>query len=274
MNAETEPENHDTVQNSEEPKEAFVRSPTSPVIRPAAGFVSQQNLPTPLGSAWLGIVFAGGCFPLVVLTVGVIVSWFWGDTRIFTPGWFPDALFFLFFTFLSGSFYAMAGSIPAYCLLQFGRFCTHWILTQRGACGVYGGLTGFLCTTGGGLYFPQPTISLEEIASYICLVAIAITLGHLGGIHSCYMKRGNRNWFKSPFFDPSKRISLKFLMGLTAAVALFVAACKAVGETGLSIGIAWSMYGLLQTLLLVVEHAWRTRISGMPFENSEKSDAK
>lgn len=261
-----EPEHNDTAIDSDEPTHSHAHGYSNSVCRPADGFGNQQNLATPLGSAWLGIVFAGGLYPLIVLTIGAIVAVLFDGQRIFTPGWFPDALFFLFAVYMAGLFYAIAGSIPAYCLLQFCRFFTHWVLTERGACGVYGGLTGFLCMTGGGLYFLNSPILPEEIpVVFLSLVAGAVALGHLGGIHRCYLKRRSKDWFKAPFFDPNQRISLKFFMGLTVTVGIFVACCKAAGESGLSIGIAWAMYGLLQIFLLFVEHAWRARISGMPF---------
>jgi hypothetical protein len=253
-----DPDSHDPKLN---PIDRDVGSVPNSLFSPADEWNSERDEPTVLGQAWLGTIIAGGLYPWVISGLMlVIVGIQYRFDEIDVIEGLVSAIPFLATTFFVGMIYAMIMTVPAYGLLQFFRICTQSTLTKRGTAGVFGGLTGFLCTTGGGLLLlPTDNIDVSGALFYGGAVAIAVSLGHLGAITICYLRRDRLSRFYDPFLVPGRQVSIKLLMGVTFGFALFIAACKAAGPTGLLIGIMWSLYVAFQTLLLLLENAWRTR---------------
>lgn len=218
----------------------------------------------PLTTSWSGIVLAGGFLPVVVFMAFVTVQFFSQGIVEFFWQLRPEHIGFipaLAAAFCVGSIYASIMSMPAFVLLQLFRFFTGWLLTTRGACGVFGGLTGFLCTTGCGLV--SPTALGTANLYHAGLIIVAVALGHFGAIYMGFLHRQKSLFpFAGPFIDSKKRISIKFLMLMTVGFAIFVVGCKSTGPGGLEIGICWSCYAVFQFLLLLFESCVCKAIAG------------
>ena len=151
-------------------------------------------------------------------------------------------------------------SIPAFGLTQFVRWSLKGIISERGVSGIYGGMTGFLCSSGGGLFFANwlPEMrSWEEWLAVVLASILAIVMGHCGAIWMGYRRRQEAFPFFEPIFAGEKQLTIGYLMKLTFVVALFAGAFKAAGPAGFYIGIAWLVYFFTQALLLACDH-WIT----------------
>ena len=102
-----------------------------------------------LGTAWLGVVVAAACYPIVVGSVSAIYSWLvYGQAGIHTSEIgmliFVWVISFIFGS-IFGSIYAVFMSIPAWFLTQVLSWGLKGIVSDRGVNAIFGGLTGFLC---------------------------------------------------------------------------------------------------------------------------------
>lgn len=209
----------------------------------------------PLTTAWGGIVLAGGFFPVIVFLSATCFFAFSQGIVVFLQELQPETVIVipgLAAAFCIGLVYAVIMSIPAFLLLQLFRLLTNWMLTDRGACGVFGGLTGFLCAKGCGTL---PPLGWSEFhLQHILIVAAATSLGHFGAVYIGFLHRQKTSFpFLAPLLDPNKRISIKFLMLVTVAIAIMVVAFKAIGPPGLVVGIYCAGYSIFQIAALLLE---------------------
>ena len=214
--------------------------------------------PPPLAVAWSGIVQASGCFPIVL--GGIVVFCF-----AFAKG-FQDvstdllrSLIFVIPSFIAGASFGILLSIPAFFLTQFLRWSLSGIVSERGASGIYGGMTGFVCFSWSGVFFTLP-FSRDWVGwvQFILVLQLAVVMGYAGAIWAGYRKRNAGFPFYEPIFSQEKQITIGVLMKLTLIAAALSAISKAAGSDGWCIGIASAVYLLLQTLLLFGDH-WLTR---------------
>ena len=167
----------------------------------------------------------------------------------------------LMICFAVGLIYGIIMSIPAFFPTQLLRWILKGIVSDRGVSGIYGGMTGFLCVSGGGLFVATGMPSMQNWQMWLPLVLamlLAVVMGYVGAILVGYRKRDDGFPFYEPIFSFEKQISIGYMMKLTFIVAAVVAILKAAGVAGLYIGITWAVYLLTQTLLLVCDH-WITR---------------
>jgi hypothetical protein len=216
--------------------------------------------PTPLGTASRGIVLAAGCYPIAQ---GFFIIVWESLSNKFT-GFHPEMLGLLaiqiVLMFLTGMMYGFFILFPAYLLTELIGWSLGDIISSRGACGVYGGLTGFLCVTGGGTFFPNrlPTPLDSELLVFLLLASLlAVVMGHIGAIWWGYRKRNDGFPFFDPIISVDHKITIGVLMKLTFVVAILAMIFKAVGEKGLFVAIAWIVYFCAQGLLLVCDR-WVT----------------
>ena len=221
-----------------------------------------------LFSVWYGIVLAAGCFPCVLMLITLARSTVTFDF----PRSLPETLISIPFIFaisipagIAGLIWGSVISLPAYLLTQWLGWILKGILSDRGAIGIFGGLTGFLCTTGGGLIFADAGPAPFD---FWFLPLLAIAMGHLGATWACYSERNRKPYvdFFEPILSLEKQITIGFLMKLTVAVALLVVILKAAGTAGLNIGIAWGFYIVVQACLLFCDHLitrWLSRRSAI-----------
>lgn len=215
---------------------------------------------SPTAIAWYGIVLAAGLYPIVVV-VGVLI---FEGFRLGIPNG-PEVIFWmlcgLLFSFTVGSILGIIMTIPAYLLLQLFGWISGDVISSRGASGVYGGLTGFLASTGGGSSFIGLTYLRYDDREFwfFCLLLplLAIVMGYVGAIWAGYRNRNQGFPFFEPLFVVEQQFTIWFLMKLTTIVAVLVVLCKAAGEPGLHVGIAWAAYCVVQTLLLLCDHGLR-----------------
>ena len=176
----------------------------------------------------------------------------------------PDAvgefILFVLVSLMIGTIYGVIMSAPAYLLTQLLRWSLKGIVSDRGAAGIFGGMTGFLCTSGGGLFFAYLPFYGEiwDLLPLFLISILAIAMGHVGAICAGYRRRVTGFPFFVPIFSFKKQITISYLMKLTLILAVLAALFKAAGTAGVNIGIAWSTYLLVQTLLLICDH-WITR---------------
>ena len=159
---------------------------------------------------------------------------------------------FLFLSVTFGAIYGVVMSIPAFFLTQLLRVSLKGMISGRAASGIFGGMTGFLCSSGGGWFFSFGMISLQDWQMYFPIL-LAVVMGHAGAIWFGYLRRNEGFPFFDSLFSFEKQITIGYLMKLTAIVAALSLVFKAVGSAGISIGIGWLVYLLLQTLLLVCD---------------------
>ncbi len=214
----------------------------------------------PLTVAWYGIVFAVGCYP-IVLSILMFAYW-WPATGFSIFPIDPEVIIAvpccLVIGFSVAMIYGVVMSIPAYLLLRLVNWIFRGPISSRAASGIFGGLTGFFCLTGGGLSFVIAGESLhgdlEELYFLLFTAILAVVVGHLGAVWAGYRNR-NRGF---PFFDPlvsaDQKITIKFLMKITTIVAVVVVICKAIGPAGLYVGVAWLAYLVVQIVLLYCDH--------------------
>ena len=212
---------------------------------------------TSLAIAWSGIVIAAACFPNVIITLELIRMTIVHGFEEFPLNELHFVVVSMVANFFIGLIYGMIMSIPAFILTQILRWSLKGIVSDRGISGIYGGMTGFLCLTWGGWL----SVLLLPHANFVELIVIsvlAVVIGYVGAILAGYRKRNVYFPFYQPIFTFEKQITIGYLMKLTLIVAAFSVVIKAVGMTGLYIGIAWLAYLLAQTILLVCDH-WFTR---------------
>ena len=212
----------------------------------------------PLGIVWPGILFAAGYYPIVIGGC-MMVSWAWKDglRGLAVDG--AIAIFGIFLlSFVLGVIYALIMTIPAFYLTQGLRWSLQGIVSGRGASGIYGGMTGFLCTSGGGLFLIGGVPPLRNWTPSILAMLLAVVMGYVGAIWIGYQKRTEGYPFFEPIFSNKKQIAISFLLKLTFVIALVSVVLKAAGAAGFYIGTAWLVYLLTQTLLLVCDF-WITR---------------
>ena len=221
----------------------------------------------PLDMVWFGVVLAAAFYPTVI---GALVLLF--STLAFGfAGVSLDAILmaavFVMFSFVVGLIYGALMSIPAFFLTQLLRWSFKGIISERGICGAYGGMTGFLCTSGGGLFITNgmpPLQDWEQWTTAILVSLLAVVMGYAGAVWFGYRKRNKGFPFFEPIFSFEKQITIGYLMKLTFIVAALCVGLKSAGMAGFYIGFAWSLYLLAQTLLLVCDH-WLTRwLKGRP----------
>ena len=217
---------------------------------------SVRQMPrTPMAISWYGIVLAMGCYPIVM---GAFVIAF----AIFTNGMIPlnaamilGAILYVVISFPVGAICGMVMTIPAYLLLQVIGWISGGTISGRGASGVFGGLTGFLFSTGGGLFFIYPWMDAIQVLAYMGTASLlAIVMGYFGAIGVGYRYRFDGYPFFDSLFAVDRNFSIWSLLKLTTLVAVLTVVLKALGPLGLSLGIAWAVYGVVQVLLLLGDH--------------------
>ena len=152
-------------------------------------------------------------------------------------------------------------AVPAFLLARLLMWSLKDIISSRAASGIFGGLTGFLCISGGGLFFINgfpPASDMELRLFVLFLPLLAIVMGYVGALCSGYLSRFDGFPFYEPLFTFKKQITISYLMKVTLIVAVLAAIFKATGTGGINIGLAWLGYLLVQTLLLIGDH-WLTR---------------
>ena len=214
---------------------------------------------TPLGFAWVGIMIAAGCYPIVVGVILVVWNLPFSlpvrDCLELMTGIIVYGLFSVGIGLLYG--FLMSG--PAFILTQILRWSLNGIISSRGAIGVYGGMTGFLCISTVLLLSGGVSIYAESGWFYSLLAALlAIAMGYLGAIWFGYLKRNHGFPFFEPLFSLEKQITIGYLMKLTFVVAVSVIIFRAMGPVGPYIAVASSVYVIAQILLLVCDH-WITQ---------------
>ena len=227
----------------------------------ARGGTEEPELPPmALGIAWGGIVLAATCFPVVlgcIQMAGVLIYGAWK----FSPENLGALIVVVMLSLAVGLIYGTVMSIPAFFLTVFLSLSLKGILSNRAESGIFGGMTGFLCTTWGGWFtfgITDQRYGFEALCVLACVSILAIVMGHTGAILAGYRKRNDGFPFFEPIFSREKKITIVYLMKLTFFVAVLAVACKAAGLSGICIGITWSIYLLVQALLLVAEH-WAIR---------------
>ena len=81
-------------------------------------------------------------------------------------------------------------------------------------------------------------------------------MGYLGAIWAGYRYRHDGFPFYDSLLAIDKQFTIWFLLKLTTFVAVFSVICKAVGVTGLTVGIAWAVYVAFQTFLLLCDQGF------------------
>jgi len=226
---------------------------------------SLRQLPrTSMAISWHGIVLAAGCYP-IVLGTGLAAFSFFNHGVQFDLEMFFGAVFYGLFSFVVSATCGMIMTIPAYLLLLAIGWMSGGAISGRGASGIFGGLTGFLVSTGGGLFIVGlPTQNWEVITFMGTAVLLAIVMGYLGAIWAGYRYRHDGFPFYDSLLATDKQFSIWFLLKLTTFVAVFSVICKAAGPVGINLGIAWAIYGVIQTLLVLCDQGfywmgWRKR---------------
>ena len=205
----------------------------------------------PLLSVWYGILIAVGCFPIVLtLLVSTLI---FGLLKAMGN---PISILLVIITCMA--LVAMM-SLPAYLLTRLLSLGLGGIFSDRGAIGIYGGMTGFLSTTGGGLAFTAgpPSVRQEEDLAFLLVTTLAILMGYLGAIGACYWNRKTSIDFFEPILSREKQITISFLMKLTAIIAVLAVILKTMGNAALYMGSGWTFYFVLQACLLFCDH-WIT----------------
>ena len=156
----------------------------------------------------------------------------------------------------AGLIYGIIMTIPAYGLTQLLRWRLKGVISDRGVSGIFGGMTGFLCISGGGLYLVSLMnyFDIWDLLVYSSAILLAVVVGYLGAILAGYRRRNEGFPFFEPIFLVKKQITISSLMKLTLIVAVLVVVFKATGIISLYIGGLWLAYLLVQTLLLVVDN--------------------
>ena len=215
---------------------------------------------TAFGIAWPGVVLAAGCYPVVLAVT-------WGFWSLLSTGFdglrFTEVGLVVCLSIISIVFGLISGaimSVPAFLLTQALCWSLNGIVSTRGAIGIFGGMTGFLVISGGGFYFNDALmsdLSWEMYAVQVLVVLLAIALGYLGAILAGYLCRFDGFPFFEPFTNSNKKITISFLLKLTVVVAVLAIIFKATHGLSPYIGIAWLVYLLAQTVLLVCDR-WIT----------------
>ena len=236
---------------------------------------SVRRMPrAPLLIAWYGIVFAAGCYPIVL---SILVFAYWRPDLGFSTyaEMIIAVLCGLVIWFSLAMIYGIVMSIPAYLMLKFFGWILKAPVSSRAASGIYGGLTGFMCLTGGGLFLAITELpsgdDLEGLYFLIFTVVLAVVVGHLGAVWAGYRYR-NQGF---PFFDSiiptNQKITIGFLMKLTAVVAVAATMCKAIGLAGLYVGIIWMAYFAVQLILLYCDHLFTRWLGWRRLRGDKKS---
>ena len=224
-----------------------------------------ENSLTPLGMVWPGIVFSLGCLPVVIGIVTATYLVFFSGFQQFPANnlatAFASAFAFAFFGFFVAIILAIVLSVPAFLLTQLLCWGFSGNISTRGAVGIFGGMTGFLCIfvvsffNGNGI---PGDLEVQELVFGCLILAGAAAVGHFGAFWAGFL--GRFDGF--PFFEPviylKKRVTIRFFFRLTVLVAALAIIFK---QAGLYIAILWSVYLLVQLLLLVCDH-WFTRLLG------------
>ena len=223
---------------------------------------------TPLGIAWFGIVLAAACYPIVITIISVVYSMVaYGVVRL-PVHVIGMAVMFLTISFIIGMIYGAVMAVPAFLLTRLLSWSLQGMVSDRGASGIFGGLTGFLSISGCGLFFVDGTStfrSWEQWLFFVSMPVAAIVMGYVGAIWAGYLKRNEGFPFYEPIFSLEKQITILYLMQLTLVVAVLAVGFKAAGAGGVNVGTAWLIYLLLQILLLVCDHgitrwlSWHSR---------------
>ena len=210
--------------------------------------------PTPL-DVWSGIVFAAAFYPFVL--AAIVIGWML--LLDINPEQIGTMIVVLPLGLMAGTFYGIIMSIPAFLLTQLLCWSLNGVVSERGASGIYGGMTGFLCISGGGLFLTNEMPSFHEWeiwVPWIFAYLLAIVMGYGGAIWFGYKKRHKGFPFFEPIFSFGKQITISYLMKLTFIVAASSIILKATNGS-FYIVIAWSSYFIVQILLLVCDH-WVT----------------
>jgi len=213
-----------------------------------------------MGIVWFGIAISAGCYPLVIgaiLFVWSIVAFGLNGSALELIG---GLICFVVIGFGAGMMYGVIMALPAYLLTRLLRWSSGGVISDRGASGIFGGMTGFLYSTGGSLPFMQPVPRLKgwELQVFILLLfsstLLAIVMGYLGAIWAGYRNRDDGFPFFEPIISVERKFTIGFMMKLTAVVAVLAIVCKAIGTVGLYVGIAWVAYFVVQAFLLFCDH--------------------
>jgi len=215
---------------------------------------SVRQMPrTPMAISWYGIVLAMGCYPIVIAVI-VVVALIFIHGISFQPEMIVGAIVFVVVGFPVGAILGAIMAVPAYLLLQVVGWVSGGAISSRGASGVFGGLTGFLCSTGSGLFIIYSWGSLTELIVTVVASLLAIVMGYFGAIGVGYRYRSEGYPFFESLFAVNKQFSIWSMLKLTTLVAVLSVICKAAGPVGFSLGIAWAAYTVVQVLLLLGDH--------------------
>ena len=196
-----------------------------------------------------------GCYPIVMGAIAVAFG-------IFTHGMIPlstemivGAILYVVIGFPVGVICGMAVTIPAYLFLQVIGWISGGTISVRGASGIFGGLTGFLFSTGGGLFFISPWMASMQVLIFMGTASLlAIVMGYCGAIWAGYRYRFDGYPFYNSLFVVDQNFSIWSMLKLTTWIAVLTVFFKATEPVGLSLGIAWAVYGVLQVLLVLGDH--------------------
>ena len=210
---------------------------------------------TPMAISWYGIVLAMGCYPIVMGALIVAIAIFTHGFASLSPEMILGAILYVVIGFPGGAICGMVMTIPAYLLLQVIGWISGGSISVRGASGVFGGLTGFLCSTGGGLFFIGPWMDYMQVLIIMGTGSLlAIVMGYFGAIGVGYRYRFDGYPFCDSLFVVDQHFSIWSMLKLTTWIVVLTVTLKAAGLVGLHLGIAWAVYGVLQVLLVLGDH--------------------
>ena len=224
---------------------------------PRGAWGEPQEPPTPLGIAWFGVVLAAACYPIVVAGFMLVHALLTNGLLRLPAEVIGMGAMFLVFGCMIALTYGAIMAVPAFFLTRVLSYGLKGMISERGASGIFGGLTGFLCASGGGFFWMDRMSnfrSWEDWSFFAIFPLTASVMGYAGAIWAGYLKRNDGFPFFEPIFVVKKQITIRYLMKLTFAVAVLAVVFKAAGASGGIIGITWMAYLLVQVLLLACDH--------------------
>ena len=163
------------------------KSHQAEVLGSVVGDKSEPEVPPALAFALPGVLLAIVCYLIMVEVVFLVWSPLLPGFARSSSDLFARLLFSSVIVLVGGLIYGIIVSLLALLLKKFLCRILIGILSDRGASGIYGGLTGFLCVSGGGLYYCG---GIGFSGKWFPLVVfgslLAITMGHGGAILAGY----------------------------------------------------------------------------------------
>lgn len=225
-----------------------IKKPTANLTFKDSSTNSYQDTNSAIVVSWIGIIVAGGLYPILVISGGWLFM-------VFSNGLSPDlgidnalaGILWLFFPAILGMFLAAISSALSCLFTVMINWTFGNIFSPRIAVSVCGGLAGFLATL--PIWLGAPA----DLLAFTFFSVLAMVMGHIGAIYSVW-KIDPALLVRRPSPKPNYQFQIRHMLVATAWFAVIAALDGISGEFFLLAMLATWL--VAQVGLIAVDVLW------------------